>query len=198
MSKFRPNKVVAMCDVCHVTKNVTDQKMLVCGACRVRRYCSRECQIKDWKEHKIQCKDLPECMNVVKRVFSNNNAAVFFNYVVYVFCVLKNRSTLVMSYVDNTILGNANPKSNVSTFVILNKDTEEDKLRKDDQLVVLVNYKNIISRLVVKRDIPTSHPSLNEKEVLGSSFARITLDNGNAVQGSVHDGQSDCIAICAL
>lgn len=29
-----------------------------CGGCRVKRYCSAECQRKDWKEHKKECKKI--------------------------------------------------------------------------------------------------------------------------------------------
>jgi len=35
-------------------------KMQLCGNCRVAKYCSRECQKLDWKDHKPRCKELRE------------------------------------------------------------------------------------------------------------------------------------------
>ena len=32
-----------------------EKKMMVCGQCRQAYYCSRECQKKDWKQHKKSC-----------------------------------------------------------------------------------------------------------------------------------------------
>ena len=32
-----------------------EHKMMVCGRCRKAHYCSRECQKKDWKQHKQSC-----------------------------------------------------------------------------------------------------------------------------------------------
>ena len=32
-----------------------ERKMMVCGQCRQAYYCSRECQKKDWKQHKKSC-----------------------------------------------------------------------------------------------------------------------------------------------
>ncbi|KIX95449.1 uncharacterized protein Z520_08966 [Fonsecaea multimorphosa CBS 102226] len=39
----------------HVSEH---QKLLKCGGCKVARYCSKECQVKDWKQgqHKVVCK----------------------------------------------------------------------------------------------------------------------------------------------
>lgn len=39
------------CDRCNVVKDV-----MLCGKCKTARYCSRECQIGDWKEHKKLCR----------------------------------------------------------------------------------------------------------------------------------------------
>lgn len=39
---------------CRVCQKSTDQ-MKKCGACKVTKYCSAECQKKDWKEHRLVC-----------------------------------------------------------------------------------------------------------------------------------------------
>jgi hypothetical protein len=39
------------CAVC----DKKDCKLLRCARCHFIAYCSRECQISDWKEHKPQC-----------------------------------------------------------------------------------------------------------------------------------------------
>ena len=33
-------------------------KMKKCSVCKLVRYCSEECQLKDWKEHKKSCKEV--------------------------------------------------------------------------------------------------------------------------------------------
>ena len=41
---------------CPMCKKVAENK---CTACKEVFYCSRECQKKHWKTHKIECKSLP-------------------------------------------------------------------------------------------------------------------------------------------
>ena len=41
------------CEICDQFKPVIDFKK--CGQCKCQRYCSRECQKSDWKEHKKVC-----------------------------------------------------------------------------------------------------------------------------------------------
>ena len=40
--------------ICSSCPKILD-RALVCERCRCRRYCSRECQVKDWKAHKLLC-----------------------------------------------------------------------------------------------------------------------------------------------
>jgi hypothetical protein len=42
------------CEVCEALTAKGRDKLLVCP-CRTIAYCSRECQIKNWREHKVQC-----------------------------------------------------------------------------------------------------------------------------------------------
>ena len=48
---------VGVCPVC--SKNADNR----CTACRKIFYCSRECQKKDWKTHKLECKGMPYKVN---------------------------------------------------------------------------------------------------------------------------------------
>ena len=41
-----------MCQLC----GKEAQKMKKCSVCKLARYCTEECQLKDWKEHKKSCK----------------------------------------------------------------------------------------------------------------------------------------------
>lgn len=43
-----------------IKKAGTSHKTPKCGKCRVMRYCSRDCQVADWKEHKEVCNDTIE------------------------------------------------------------------------------------------------------------------------------------------
>jgi len=40
------------CQLCHLAT----ESIKRCGACKVAKYCSADCQKKDWKEHKLGCK----------------------------------------------------------------------------------------------------------------------------------------------
>jgi len=46
-----------ICGNCNkLEKSNKDSKLLKCGGCKIQYYCSKECQVKDWKEHKKICK----------------------------------------------------------------------------------------------------------------------------------------------
>jgi hypothetical protein len=49
------NMVMSMMRSCNVCRNY-GLTLFKCGGCRSVYYCSRECQHKDWKEHKKSCK----------------------------------------------------------------------------------------------------------------------------------------------
>ena len=47
------------CIVCKKTDAEADGgKLKSCSRCKRVRYCSRECQVKDWKTHKKFCKEV--------------------------------------------------------------------------------------------------------------------------------------------
>jgi hypothetical protein len=49
-----------VCFTCKRSENGSDQTLLKCGGCKAVSYCSKECQVKDWKQggHKQVCKAL--------------------------------------------------------------------------------------------------------------------------------------------
>ena len=58
------------CQLCPVLMQSNQGK--ACSACNCRVYCSRECQKKDWKQHK------PECKVLVARTKSDLHGAALF------------------------------------------------------------------------------------------------------------------------
>ena len=56
------------CWGCCIAVTVDDKK---CSACRTAVYCSKDCQVKDWKErHRKWCKALPEFLKLTKIDYS--------------------------------------------------------------------------------------------------------------------------------
>lgn len=43
------------CNVCGLTQKMDGNKLMNCGNCRLVKYCSVQCQKKDWKSHKPVC-----------------------------------------------------------------------------------------------------------------------------------------------
>ena len=39
----------------NLCKSCTDGALLRCSKCKCKRYCSKECQVADWEEHKVLC-----------------------------------------------------------------------------------------------------------------------------------------------
>lgn len=46
------------CDRCHTAQSDLDTPLQRCSACHSVRYCGRECQRKDWPDHKAQCRHI--------------------------------------------------------------------------------------------------------------------------------------------
>ena len=45
-----------MCHTCH--KVAQDNALKTCSRCKKVKYCSKECQVKDWKLHKKNCRKI--------------------------------------------------------------------------------------------------------------------------------------------
>ncbi len=52
---FQPPVKKACCDLCDI---VPDDNIKMCSICKAAQYCSRECQVKDWRYHKLICHPL--------------------------------------------------------------------------------------------------------------------------------------------
>lgn len=79
--------VTSTCLKCGVT--TTGEKFLGCGQCRTARYCCKDCQKADWKNHKAVCKPLSELVSKDSKktgpefmawVKSNRNALIDMAY----------------------------------------------------------------------------------------------------------------------
>ena len=49
-----------MCLWCNKTEKDDGSKLAECPGCKSAHYCSKECQKRDWKTHKVQCKKIQE------------------------------------------------------------------------------------------------------------------------------------------
>ncbi|CAG8374371.1 unnamed protein product [Penicillium salamii] len=51
-----PGEEGSGCQVCGTTSNPDGLDLMNCSRCHTTKYCSRDCQKKDWKQHKLVCK----------------------------------------------------------------------------------------------------------------------------------------------
>lgn len=56
--KVTGSELMHRCENVTCSKAGTKQELKQCGDCRAVYYCSRECQVQDWKVHKLVCKSL--------------------------------------------------------------------------------------------------------------------------------------------
>ncbi|KAJ7251866.1 hypothetical protein C8J57DRAFT_1351644 [Mycena rebaudengoi] len=49
------NGIVAFCSACFKSDEVLGRPLRRCGKCHIVSYCSKECQTKNWPEHKQTC-----------------------------------------------------------------------------------------------------------------------------------------------
>ncbi|XP_013774239.1 uncharacterized protein LOC111083001 isoform X2 [Limulus polyphemus] len=58
ISDFSPEANNTYCWICGISKS--EKKLLKCGKCNVAKYCSKDCQISDWKRrHNEWCQAIP-------------------------------------------------------------------------------------------------------------------------------------------
>ena len=50
--------VVAMCFCCGAERRLEGTMLSKCGKCKTAFYCSKQCQLADWPQHKMLCKSL--------------------------------------------------------------------------------------------------------------------------------------------
>jgi MYND finger len=53
LKEAKPFPKIGICCVCG--KRNTNVKLFKCSRCKIAEYCSKECQMADWKRHKTQC-----------------------------------------------------------------------------------------------------------------------------------------------
>ncbi len=53
-----------MCDMCQ-TPETEGKKLMKCARCKNKFYCGKECQVKDWPEHKKNCKKIKQTLPTV-------------------------------------------------------------------------------------------------------------------------------------
>lgn len=57
------HRVAPSCDACGKTPGPSDARLLTCGVCHTRRYCSTACQRAAWKGgHKAECASLAKAV----------------------------------------------------------------------------------------------------------------------------------------
>jgi hypothetical protein len=56
------NRIEYSCDCCK--KELHRKALKKCSACKMAVYCDKECQTKDWKKHKQQCKQWQKCYTI--------------------------------------------------------------------------------------------------------------------------------------
>lgn len=49
------------CDICYKVCPKSEI-ILTCSRCEAEMYCSRECQLSDWRNHKVTCKRLASAL----------------------------------------------------------------------------------------------------------------------------------------
>jgi hypothetical protein len=68
------------CQSCMKSSKDLDGKLLNCSGCEQQYYCSKECQIADWPQHKVQCKATRQCKQLIQSGLSADQSHALEDY----------------------------------------------------------------------------------------------------------------------
>lgn len=82
-----------MCKYCSAIEG--DIKYKICSSCRSVYYCSKECQIKDWKEHKNECNhSTKDALSMVKKVMASIHRNKDIENIFRIYCIIAHHAGL--------------------------------------------------------------------------------------------------------
>ncbi|KAF2870068.1 hypothetical protein BDV95DRAFT_72355 [Massariosphaeria phaeospora] len=81
---------------CGASPSANEFALKLCGGCRSRRYCSKECQRQDWKIHKQDCKDFAKCSPITSSLDATSQSMAD-----YVFT--RSAANLTLAQDENTL-----------------------------------------------------------------------------------------------
>lgn len=65
--------IVKACFTCHKNEQEIGKESSQCAKCKIINYCSKECQRKDWKGHKKECREGMSTVNFENEKEQKNN-----------------------------------------------------------------------------------------------------------------------------
>jgi len=74
------------CGTCGITENLS-----ICAGCNKQTYCSKKCQKKDWKKHKVGC-NLSECPICYEKIEKVNSMTTECGHLFHTSCMMKHAS----------------------------------------------------------------------------------------------------------